>query len=156
MSTQLPVSTIVAAIDLSDDLGQAVLKAGAALSERFGAKLHVVDIWPKLEAVGFPYSKMGEAAELEQYESKRDARSADLEARVNQVAPDAITMSPSGATADTIVDYIEAENADILVIGSHQKPFWQRMLTGSVSEEAIHEAPCAIFVVTPEYAKLIK
>ena len=62
MSTALPISTIVVAMDLHDDLGDAVLITGTALSERLGAKLHVVDIWPQLEAGGFPYSKRGEAA----------------------------------------------------------------------------------------------
>lgn len=152
MPTSLPIKTIVAALDIKDDLGPSVLKTASALSERLGAGLHVIDIWPRLDAVGFPYSKMGEAAELEQYESARTARKTELEARVKSVAPSAIIMSPTGATADTIVDYLKAENADLLVIGSHQKSFWQRMLAGSVSEEAIHEAPCAVFVVTPGFS----
>lgn len=155
MSTSLPISKIIVALDLHDDLGEAVLKTGVALSERLGAKLHIVDIWPSLTTVTHPYDQMSVAAELEQYESKRVARAAALQRRVEQTAPGAVAASPTGAAADTIVDYIKSEQGDLLVIGSHQKNFWQRLVFGSVSEEAIHEAPCAVFVVTPEYAKTV-
>lgn len=153
MSTALPISTIVVAMDLHDDLGDAVLITGTALSERLGAKLHVVDIWPQLEAGGFPYSKMGEAAELDQYEAKRSERKAEFEARVLPIAPDAIRSALIGDTADTIAEYLSSENADLLVIGSHQKGFWERLWQGSVSDDTIHEAPCAVFVVTAPFAK---
>ena len=42
--------SIIAAIDLEDDLAEGVVRAAESLSQKDGAKLEVVSVWPALTA----------------------------------------------------------------------------------------------------------
>lgn len=152
---KLPITTIVAAVDLDDELGESVLRTGVALAERFGATLHVIDAWPNPENVGFPYARKAEIAELKKYEHERSQRRLALEVRAKALAPQAIVAAPVGKVSQTIATYVESQNTDLLVIGSHQKSFWERLVAGSVSERVLHTSPCAVFLVTEPFADRI-
>lgn len=45
-----------------------------------------------------------------------------------------------------IVDKAKDWNADLIVVGSHGRGFWGRLL-GSVSNGVVHHAPCTVLVV---------
>lgn len=143
---------IVAAIDIDDDLGHAVLQVASDLAGRYGAQLHVIDAWPKLVDIGFPYARKAEIAEIKKHESERQNRLAALEKRVARFSTNAIVMAPVGDETDTLETYLENEQADVLVIGSHQKGTFKKMFSGSVSAEMLKQAPCAVFVVTKSFA----
>jgi nucleotide-binding universal stress UspA family protein len=51
-----------------------------------------------------------------------------------------------GAPEQQIIDEARLWNADLIVVGSHGRGFWGRML-GSVSDAVIHHAPCSVLVV---------
>ncbi len=51
-----------------------------------------------------------------------------------------------GAPAQQIVEKAEEWNADVIVVGSHGRGFWGRLL-GSVSNAVVHHAPCSVLVV---------
>lgn len=53
----------------------------------------------------------------------------------------------TGASDQAIVEEAENWNADLIVVGSHGKRFWGRVLLGSVSDSIIHHAPCSVLVV---------
>ncbi len=44
----------------------------------------------------------------------------------------------------------EAKNwkADLIVVGSHGRGFWERLTLGSVSNAVVHHAPCSVLVVS--------
>lgn len=144
--------TIVTALDLEDDLAHAVLQTAADIAGRYGAKLHVVDAWPKLVDVGFPYARRAEIAEIEKHESERQDRLAQLRERVARVSTTAIVMAPVGDKTQTLETYLKNEQADLLVIGSHQKGVLEKLFSGSISMEMLRQAPCAVLVVTKAYA----
>ncbi|MHA7899830.1 MAG: universal stress protein [Henriciella sp.] len=147
--------TIVAAVDIDDDLGHAVLQTAADMAGRYGAQLHVVDAWPKLVDIGFPYARRAEIAEIKKHEAERQERLSTLEARVARVSTNAIVMAPVGDKTDTLETYLENEKADLLIIGSHQKGPLEKLFSGSVSAEMLQHAPCAVLVVTKPYADRI-
>jgi len=149
----MQVNTIVTAVDLDDDLCEAVIRAGIALAERFGARLHVIDAWPPLKDIGFPYARRAEIKEIKRDDAARDARRKALEERVSKLEPRAITMVPVGDASDAVTTYARNEGADLLVLGTHQKGLFERMMSGGESAEIIHEAPCGVFLVTPGLAK---
>lgn len=155
MSTKLPIRKIVAAIDLEDELAGGVLSTAQALSERMGANLQIIDIWPQLELEDFPHhalaEAMGEPREMEAHERRAVALS--LKAKINAPNAEVKTMSATGPTAATITNFLVESGAELLVIGTHQKGFWKRMFSGSVSEDVAHSAPCPIFMVPPTFSK---
>ncbi len=145
--------TVVAAIDIDDELWNVVLKTAADVANRYGAKLHVVDAWPVKAGIGFAYARHADIAEIEKDETERQKRLAELERRVTRVAVNAIVMAPVGDKTDTLETYLENEKADLLIIGSHQKGPLKKLLSGSVSSELIKHAPCAVLVVTKAFAE---
>lgn len=51
-----------------------------------------------------------------------------------------------GSPAQEIVEKAETWNADLIIVGSHGRGFWGRLL-GSVSNSVVHHAPCNVLVV---------
>lgn len=51
-----------------------------------------------------------------------------------------------GAPDHQIVEKAKEWGADIIVVGSHGRGFWGRLL-GSVSDGVVHHAPCSVLVV---------
>ena len=57
-----------------------------------------------------------------------------------------------GAPDEVLIETAKEWRADLIVIGSHSRGFWERMLVGSISESLVHGAPCSILVVKkPNY-----
>jgi nucleotide-binding universal stress UspA family protein len=54
-----------------------------------------------------------------------------------------------GAPEREIVELAESWGADLVVVGSHGRGFWGRLL-GSVSDAVVHHAPCSVLVVRKE------
>lgn len=51
-----------------------------------------------------------------------------------------------GAPDQQIIEKAKEWNADLIVVGSHGRGFWGRLL-GSVSNGVVHHAPCSVLVV---------
>lgn len=52
-----------------------------------------------------------------------------------------------GEPADAIVVAADDVGADLIVVGSHQKNFLERLIRGSVSEDVVRKAPRPVLVV---------
>ena len=51
-----------------------------------------------------------------------------------------------GSPDQQIIEKAKEWNADLIVVGSHGRGFWGRLL-GSVSDGIVHHAPCSVLVV---------
>jgi nucleotide-binding universal stress UspA family protein len=51
-----------------------------------------------------------------------------------------------GSPEQQIVEKARDWNADLIVVGSHGRGFWGRLI-GSVSNDVVHHAPCTVLVV---------
>ncbi|MEO1250932.1 MAG: universal stress protein [Pseudomonadota bacterium] len=150
---------IIATIDVSDDLAEKVLKVARSLAERDGATLEAVCVWPPpatsamgAGADGGASAAVASQAILEQHSVGRTACSDTLDTLVKKIAPGAKTVMLDGDPADSAADYAKETNADLIVTGSHQRGFWGALVHGSASRNVIHDAPCAVFVVTKAFA----
>lgn len=54
------------------------------------------------------------------------------------------------AAAPAILDYADAHDVDLIVIGSHGRRGIRRLLLGSVAEEVLREARCPVLIVREE------
>ena len=52
-----------------------------------------------------------------------------------------------GAPGDQIPDLAEAEQADLIVMGTHGRSGLQRLLMGSVAETVVRRAPCPVLTL---------
>jgi nucleotide-binding universal stress UspA family protein len=152
---------IVAAIDLDDDLAEAVLLAADRLAKHDGARLHVVSAWPSLAARTGGY--VSEFAPVSAATLSQGAIEADREARehletqladfARQRASVAVAKVIEGEPAAAISEYARDIDADLIVTGSHQRGFWRSLLHGAGSRELVLDAPCGVFLVTKPYAE---
>lgn len=63
------------------------------------------------------------------------------------VTKEVIIGSPSRSIVETASDW----GADLILMGSHGRGFWQRVYLGSVSAAVVHHAPCSVLIVrTPD------
>ena len=57
------------------------------------------------------------------------------------------TTLVDGNPSEEILSYCEANNCDILIIGSHGHGALSHIILGSVSEKVLHKSPCPVMVV---------
>jgi nucleotide-binding universal stress UspA family protein len=60
---------------------------------------------------------------------------------------DLTTQVSLGAPDETLITAAKKWSADLIVIGSHGRGFWGRMLLGSITDSLVHHAPCSVLVV---------
>lgn len=54
-----------------------------------------------------------------------------------------------GDTVEAIIDYAEAEKADLIIIATHGAKGLEKFLLGSVAERVIKRAPCPTLILNP-------
>jgi nucleotide-binding universal stress UspA family protein len=65
------------------------------------------------------------------------------------VSLDAQLIAQAGDPSTIIVDQALRMRADLIVIGTHGRRGFKRLLLGSVTETVLHEAPCPVLTVSP-------
>jgi nucleotide-binding universal stress UspA family protein len=60
---------------------------------------------------------------------------------------DLTTQTAVGAPEQILIEEAKEWNADLVVVGSHGRGFWGRMLLGSTTDALVHHAPCSVLVV---------
>ncbi len=144
--------TIVVGTDGSTNAERAV-RAAAAIAKEQNAALHLVtgarpmtpeqlyelkrslpdEFWPQLHADYFSEERLTAAQGI--------CKSAGVEATIH---------AHSSAGADAVLDVAEAQDADLIVVGSRGEGAAKRLVHGSVSTKVLHNAPCSVLVVREE------
>lgn len=60
---------------------------------------------------------------------------------------DLTTQVSTGTPEQILIETAKDWNADLVVVGSHGRGFWGRMLLGSTTDALVHHAPCSVLVV---------
>jgi nucleotide-binding universal stress UspA family protein len=60
---------------------------------------------------------------------------------------DLTTQTAVGAPEKILIEEAKEWNADLVVVGSHGRGFWGRILLGSTTDALVHHAPCSVLVV---------
>ncbi|MBO6939018.1 MAG: universal stress protein [Deltaproteobacteria bacterium] len=140
---------ILIATDLSDASLEAV-GTGAALAKALDADVllvTVLDPVPYVAAVDLEggadtwaqFIDDAEATLKTQLEKVRDER-------LDPSTTDVAVIRESGA-AQAIADFAKDRGADLIVVGSHGRTGFKRLLLGSVAEKVVRLAACPVFVV---------
>ncbi|RIJ15639.1 universal stress protein [Henriciella mobilis] len=150
----LEFKKVVAVVDVDDDLADLVFETAKGITASDG-ELHAIDSNPFITTFESPYASGALEADAE-------AHRADAERRTKML--DDLAAAHGGATKLAVLEgnpsrdaasYAKKNDADLIVIGSHQKGWLKRLLEGSESADMIREAPCAVFVVTTAHKKKV-
>lgn len=96
-------------------------------------------------AVSAEYYQQLEKAAKEQAEGFAKEATAELsKAFPNaEISTEIVMGSPNRVIVDNATEW----GADMIVVGSHGRGFWGRVMLGSVSDAVLHHAPCSVMVV---------
>lgn len=97
-------------------------------------------------AVSAEYYQKIEEAVMEQCTSFVDEAKEMIRSHFGKVVFPLATEILRGSPDYQIVEKAKEWGADVIVVGSHGRGFWGRLL-GSVSDGVVHHAPCSVFVV---------
>lgn len=140
-------TTIVCPTDLSE-LSLPALAHAAQLARWYGARVSVLHVTSSLLD---EHPSLSETAALPTRPADREAPDDDVKAHVQQalegVAFDVTVVA--GKAAPRIVEHAERIGADLIVMGTHGRSGFDRLVHGSVTERVLAHAPCPVLVVPP-------
>jgi nucleotide-binding universal stress UspA family protein len=141
----------------STDLSEASvpsLKYASALARRYGAHVTVLHVVPSFEpmtvpAAGFMYP-MQVVSPMSRDEVLREMHK--LVAGAGVEATNTTFVAEAGDPARMIVEQSLAAATDLVVMGTHGRSGFERLLIGSVAEKVLRKAPCPLLLVPPHAA----
>ena len=148
----LEFQKVVAVVDVDDDLADLVFETAKTLTAASG-ELHAIDSNPYITTFESPYAGGAIEADAKAHKADGERRKQQLEVLSQAKGGAAKLAVLEGNPSRDAADYAKKINADLIVIGSHQKGWLKRLLQGSESADMIREAPCAVFVVTTAHKK---
>jgi nucleotide-binding universal stress UspA family protein len=142
--TRVQVKNILFATDFSP-AAAAALPYAEVLAKRFGANLFALHVRtpvinPMTPPAGWP--ALEKAAELEEIERRKSLRNA-----VPGIEP--TVLMEEGGIWENLHAAIQKFRIDLLVIGTHGRSGFGKLLLGSAAEEIFRDAPCPVLTVGP-------
>lgn len=144
------IKQIIVPVDFqrhTDDIAAFAISIAKSLDAKL-TFVHVVEHFA--EAAGYadtyPTSFMEIDEELYGYAKKKMA--AMLEQN-KSACPGCTGAVLRGEAADSIVAYCKAQEADLVIIGTHGAQGIEKILLGSVAERVLKRAPCPILIFNP-------
>ena len=125
------------------------LAHAAALAKWYEAQLTVLHVVPTFEPLQIR-GHLGEPVYVNQMSREQVREEMRRSLDLDTVAPDARVIAEAGDTPKTIVDQALSHETDLIVMGTHGRRGFKRLLLGSVTETVLREAPCAVLTVPPQ------
>ena len=146
---------ILCPIDFSETATRALAHA-AALTRWYDAQLTVIHVVPVFEdnmQSSFPFK--GDEGRTPYAPVRADVleqmrRSTD---QAGAAALNPTLLAEEGRTHAAIIDRAVAIHADLLVVGTHGRGGFNRLLLGSLAEKVVRTAPCPVLTVPPSISR---
>jgi nucleotide-binding universal stress UspA family protein len=145
----LEIKLIVCPIDFSEFSIRAFHYA-VSLAEHYRAKLvaqHIVELWR------YPYADyaafQGDYQEF--WRALREGGEERLQEFVKKHTHDEIQpelVVHEGIAADSILSFAQARRADVIVMGTHGRRGFDRLVLGSVTDRVMRTAPCPVLAIS--------
>jgi nucleotide-binding universal stress UspA family protein len=139
---------ILCATDFSDT-AEAAWDAACGLARTHEAELVLVHVFTTLPA--YPEVAVGTVERV--WEEQRLWVQQALDQRVAAAGARGLRaralLKVGAAPPETIAETATAEQADLIVVGTHGRTGLNRLVIGSVAERVVRAAPCAVLIVKP-------
>jgi nucleotide-binding universal stress UspA family protein len=142
----IQLKTILVPVDFSD-CSDAAVKYGYALSEAFGATVHLLNVVQ--DPYTLPWAAEGFAGAMPDLLTNWEGQAKRRLAETVPVAGAARTVlnTQVGSPHREIVRYATEHQVDLIVLGTHGRGPLGHMLLGSVAERVVRTAPCPVLTV---------
>jgi nucleotide-binding universal stress UspA family protein len=145
---------ILIATDGTEFSHSAIEKASKIIADPENTQIKIVSVFKEVLPLDISSQSLEYAENLEKSDQHKAEEfviegSAILKKNFPDTDIEITTEILKGAVDEAIMETAKAWQADIIVIGSHGRKFWERHLVGSICDALVHHAPCAVFVVRP-------
>lgn len=145
---------ILVPIEIDDEVELTTVAADLAtvVAKQFGATLHFLHVSPPMaskEALAFD---QGAVSALDTVMKANLARQAEglrgwaKRATMAGANAESYVVTDARSIAETIVAEAKAKEIDLIVIGSHGRGGFKRVVLGSVADRVAHSAPCPVLI----------
>lgn len=125
------------------------LACAAALARWYDAQLMVLHIVPTFEPMQVR-GDLGEPAHVLTSMSREEVLAEMSQSlSLGAVSPGVTPLAEAGDPRATIIHQAISKEADLIVMGTHGRRGFNRLLLGSVAEAVLREAPCPVLTVPP-------
>ena len=128
-----------------------------SLAQRYRAKLfaqHVVELWRHPEADFAPARYYEEFCERLLQNGENELQRFLKNRADNEIQRERVVRQ--GVAADSILALAEAQKVDLIVMGTHGRRGFDRLMVGSVTERVLRKASCPVLAVhkpSPDFLK---
>src|SRR6266850_7135906 len=149
MNETLKIKLILCPIDFSE-FSVSAYQHALSVAEHYQAKLvaqHIVELWRHLEA-----DFVASAGLYEEYsQALRESGKKQLREFVenhthDEIQPELVVQI--GLAADSILSFAQLQKPDVIVMGTHGRRGFDRLMLGSVTDRVMRSAPCPVLAAS--------
>jgi nucleotide-binding universal stress UspA family protein len=122
----------------------AALPYAAEIAQRYGAKLYTLHVLPSNTYADFPESW---PIFVDPARGEAEQKARELLSHLKGFEGEVLVRS--GDVWAVVEDVIETCKIDLIVLGTHGRTGWGKVLLGSVAETIFRKAPCPVITVGP-------
>jgi nucleotide-binding universal stress UspA family protein len=142
-----PIARILCPIDFSD-FSRRAFDYAATLARWYGASITTLHVRPPAVSIAAPLTPLAPVEPVPLPPVDLEPIRRQLAAFVSSGAPPAIAIEPQVVEGDPAREILaEAESADVIVMGTHGRSGFERLMVGSVTETVLRKAPCSVLTV---------
>jgi nucleotide-binding universal stress UspA family protein len=149
-TARLAVKNVLVATDLSP-ASEMALNFARAIARRYDSKLFVTNVISPSETALVPPEYWGSAQEMIEEAAERQLRQLGtaLEGLPHEL------LLEHGAVPDAVSQDINRLGIDLVVLGTHGREGFGRLMMGSIAEEIIRRVACPVLTVGPGVTKRV-
>lgn len=119
------------------------------MANKLGAKIkffHVVELYDRYAGYALPSLQQTEKEMLDHARERMDNLVADHQKKVTGCEGEVVN---SGDIAEAIISYTK-DNADLIIISTHGRKGFEKILLGSVAEQVLKNSTCPVLIHRPD------
>src|SRR6266851_3117971 len=156
MNETLKIKLILCPIDFSE-FSVSAYQHALSVAEHYQAKLvaqHIVELW-RHPSADFAAS----AGVYEEYsQALRESGKKQLQEFVeshphDEIQPELVVQT--GVAADSILSFAQLQKADVIVMGTHGRRGFDRLMLGSVTDRVMRRAPCPVLAASKPHDSVV-
>lgn len=144
-TTTVTFERILVPTDFSETSERA-LEYAKAIARQDNSQLLLVHVNPPINFINPPEAAWVNVSEVQSAEEERLEQSG---AALRSEGYRARTISPTGALCDELLAAVKQNAVDLIVLGTHGRKGYDRLLLGSDAEAVLRQAHCPVLLVGP-------
>ena len=141
------IARILCPIDFSD-FSRRALDYAVTLARWYGASVTALHVQPPAVQMAGPLAPLAPVEPVPLAPGDLDALRQRVAAFVSPEAQDTIAIEPQAVEGDPAREILaEAESVDVIVMGTHGRSGFERLMLGSVTERVLRRAPCSVLTI---------